>query len=214
MYQSVLSHFDKFPEAWNQLVPIVPVVDNLRRIVADMLTQSQLQAEHETVGYTKRKDVHVYEILDHAYRLSLKLRAYAKVHSDHVLLQAVNYSQTALKEGAGQLVLQRCQRIAQHARTHLAELATYNVTEADVATLEQLLATAEPMAPAAHVIAGARKAATKSIPELIGHARQQLNLLDDLIEGMVADTVFVDTYFNVRQVVDRTARGTQEKTQQ
>ena len=79
MYQAVLSHLDKFPAVWNQLAPITPIVESLRKTVAEMLAQSQLQAQYNPAGYTKRKDAHMFEILEHAFQLSLKLRSYAKV---------------------------------------------------------------------------------------------------------------------------------------
>jgi hypothetical protein len=213
MYQSVLSHLDQFPAVWNQLAPITPVVDNLRKTVADLLAQSQLQEQNNTAGHTKNKDAHLYKLVEQAYQLSLKLRAYAKVNSDNVLLQDVNYSYSALESGAEQLVLQRCQRIAQHARNKLADLAAYQVTEADVTTLEQLLHDAPSLTPARNVVAGARKTATDSIPELVTQARHQLDVLDDLVEGMIMEHAFVSTYFNLRQVYDRVGRSAQVKEQ-
>lgn len=211
MFQAVLSHLDKFPATWNQLAPITPVVDNLRKAVTGILSQSQLQATHETKGYTKKKDAHMIQLVEHAFQLSLKLRSYAKVNNNHVLLQAVKHSFTTLESGAGPLVLQRCQRIAQHVREHLSELAAYQVTEEGVTALEQLLITTEPMTPARNVILGARKTATDSIPQLIRQARQELDVLDDLVEAMVNDAVFVSTYFNVRQVNERVGRSTKVK---
>lgn len=213
MYQSVLSHLDQFPATWNQLAPVTPIVDNLRKTVTDLLTQSQLQEQNQTAGHTKNKDAHFYKMLEHAYQLSLKIRAYAKLTQNNVLLHDVNYSYSAMEAGAEQLVLQRCERIAQHARAKLSELTAYQVTEADVATLEQLLKEAQPLTSARNVIAGARKTATSSIPELIAFARQQLDVLDDLVEGLITDQTFTSTYFNLRQVYDRVGRSAQAKTQ-
>src|ERR1044072_7428937 len=207
MYQAVLSHLDKFPAVWNQLAPITPIVESLRKTVAEMLAQSQLQAQYNPAGYTKRKDAHMFEILEHAFQLSLKLRSYAKVSKDHVLQEAVDLPYTTLARGAQQLVLQRCQRIAQHARDHLPELVAYQVTEKEVARLKQLLSTPEPMTPARNVILGSRKTATGNIPELVTQARKALDTLDDLVEGMIDDVTFVSTYFNVRQVNERVGRS-------
>lgn len=214
MYQAVLAHLDKFPATWNQFTPLTSAVERLRKAVTDILNQSQIQARHDTQGYTKRKDAHKAQVVDQAFQLSLKLRSYARVNNDHVLLQAVSYSFTALGSGAGQLVMQRCQRIAQHARDHLTELAAYQVTEEEVASLEQLLTTTEPMTPEKNVILGARKTATDSIPELIGECRKQLNTVDDLVEAIVTDPAFVSTYFNVRQVIDRAGRSAKVKEEQ
>jgi len=66
------------------------------------------------------------------------------------------------------------------------------------------------MTPARNVIAGARKTATSSIPGLIDQAREQLNMLDDMIEAMVSDAAFVSTYFNLRPVyghVEKSAKA-------
>ncbi|WP_298738009.1 hypothetical protein [uncultured Chitinophaga sp.] len=216
MYQAVLSHLDKFPGTWNQLTPVTPIVDNLRTIVAEMLTQSQLQAQCNPTGYTKRKDAHMFEIVERAFQLSLKLRSYAKFNNDHVLMAAVDLAYSTLARGPQQLVFQRCQRIAQHARDHLSELAAYQVTEEEVTMLEAQLNTTEPMTPARNVILGARKTATGSIPALVTRARKALDALDDLVEGMIDDAMFVSTYFNVRQVYDRVGRsaGSKEKVEE
>jgi len=207
MYQSVLSHLDKFPAAWNQFAPIRPVVERLRKITANMLTQSQLQAQLVTMGYTKRKDAHMSQLLEQTYELSLKLRVYAKVNKDLVLLHAVAFSYSEVQKGAGQLLLQRSRRLVQHARDHLAELAAYQVTEKEIAALEQLLTITESMTPARNVIAGARKTATSSIPGLIDQAREQLNMLDDMIEAMLSDAAFVSTYFNLRPVYEHVEKS-------
>lgn len=206
MYQAVLSHFDGFPAVWDQLAPIPPIVENLRKVVAEILTQSQLQAQYKTVGYTKRKAAHMFQIAELAFQLCLKLRPYARTINDHVLLEAVNYSHSMLGRGPGPLVLQRCQRIAQYARDLLPELATYRVSGEDIVALEQQLATTEPMTPDRDVVRSSRKTATGSIPELIRQARQQLVILDDLTKGMVDDAVFVSTYFNVRRINGRVGR--------
>lgn len=76
------------------------------------------------------------QVVEQAFQLSLKLRSYAKVTNDHVLLQAVEHSFTTLGSGAGQLVMQRCQRIAQHARDYLTELALYQVTEEEALSIK------------------------------------------------------------------------------
>lgn len=206
MYQSILSHFDKFPAAWNQSAPINPVIKHLRNIVANMLIQSNLQAQLVTMGYTKRKDAHMLQLLDQAYELSLKLRSYAKVNKDLVLLHAVAFSYSEVQKGAGHLLLQRSRRLIQLARDHLAALSPYQVTAGGIAALEQLLAITEPMTPARNVIAGARKTATRTIPRLIDQAREQLSMLDDLVEAMVSDATFVRTYFNLRQVYERAGK--------
>jgi len=214
MYQSVLSHLDQFPDTWNQLAPMTPIVENLRKTVTDLLAQSQLQEQNNTSGHTKNKDAHFFKMLEQAYQLSLKIRVHAKLTQDNVLLHDVNYSFSTLESGAEQLVLQRCERIASHAREKLNDLSVYQVTEQDVTQLEQLIAEVQPLASARNVIAGIRKTATGNISELITHARQQLDVLDDLVEGLIQDTTFTTTYFNLRHVYDRVGRSAQLKTEE
>lgn len=211
MYQAVLSHLDKFSAVWNQLAPFTPVVESLKKTVAEMLAQSQLQAQYNPAGYTKRKDAYMLKIVEHAFQLSLKLRSYAKVSKNHVLQQAVDLSYSTLSRSPQQLVLQRCQRIAQHARDHLPELVVYQVIEEEVTMQEQLLKKTEQMTAARNVIMGSRKTATGNIPELVAQARKALDTLDDLVEGMIDDVTFVSTYFNVRQVNERVGRSAMDK---
>ncbi|WP_295129033.1 hypothetical protein, partial [uncultured Chitinophaga sp.] len=60
-------------------------------------------------------------------------------------------------------------------------------------------------------IAGStRKSATDNIADLISQMREQLDLLDDMLEAFVTDQEFLSVYSNLRKIVDRTGRGGQQ----
>ncbi|PSL47419.1 hypothetical protein CLV51_102266 [Chitinophaga niastensis] len=207
MYQAVLTHLDKFPTTWQQLEPVIPIVDSFRINVNALLLQSQLQEQNNTVGHTLNKDQHLNKLREAVYQLSLKLRAYAKTAKNNVMLQDVNFPYSTLENTTEQLMLQRCTRIIQHAKETLPALKGYSVTEQDITDIEKLVADAHPLSAQRNVIAGTRKTATDTIPEIIQAAREQLDVLDDLMECLVTDDTFSETYFNLRRINDRVGRG-------
>ncbi|MCW3467753.1 hypothetical protein [Chitinophaga nivalis] len=207
MFQAVLSHLDQFPATWQPIAPAVPLIAGFRTNVAELLTQSQLQEQHNTVGHTQNKDQHFDKLRDAMHQLSLKARAYAKSDSLYVMLQDVDFPYSALENTSEQLLLQRGARIAQHTRQALPSLEPYQVTEAEITALEKLIAEAAPLAPQRNVIAGSRKTATSTIPEIINAAKEKLDILDDLVEGLVTDVTFAETYFNLRRINDTPGRN-------
>ncbi|WP_143307726.1 hypothetical protein [Chitinophaga vietnamensis] len=207
MFQAVLAHMDNFPQSWNKLPPVTPLVEGLRSDINKLHTQLKQQEANSTVGHTLNKDLHFDKLRERIYQLSLKLRAFAKLRQDNVLLVEVNYSPSQLDSMSTAVLLQRCYTIVELANTYLPDLTNFNIAGQDIADITALIKAAEPMPSQRDVIAGTRKMVTSTIPELFVHAKAQLDILDDLVEGLVTDSTFTETYFNLRRVNDRVGRG-------
>lgn len=140
---------------------------------------------------------------DIAYALLLKIRSYAKIANNKSLLYAINYSESEMRRGPESLIINRCQTIHNKGKEHLADLSDFLVTEENLTQLQHVINTVKPLSAQRDVIASERVTATANIPLLIEGARTELDKLDDLVEGLIADKNFVDTYRQVRQIIDR-----------
>jgi hypothetical protein len=172
--------------------------------------QSLTQAERITVGYTQDKDGQMQNMCDLTYALLLKIRSYAKITNNKPLLYAINYSESEIRRGAEVQIINRCQTIHNKGQEYLADLADFLVSQENLTELQRAIDTVKPLSAQRDVIASERVTATANIPLLIDGARTELDKLDDLIEGLVADKNFKQTYKQVRQIIDRGGNGENE----
>jgi hypothetical protein len=128
------------------------------------------------------------------------------VKGDEVLLESVRYKKSAFELMPAQSLLQVSQIVINHARTNLADLGDYGVTEAGIANLEGIHSQIMRLISLRDTAGGTKKAATDSIPEMLTQMRDKLDLLDDLIESLVEDDEFVNVYYNMRKIIDRGGR--------
>lgn len=203
MYKAVLAHLDSRPSLWNTSAPLTKVVFALRTFVMALQQQSLTQAERSTVGYTQDKEGHMQYMCDLAYGLLLKIRSYAKINNNKALLYAINYSESEIRRGPETQIINRCQTIHNKCQENLADLTDFLVTKEELTALQDSIETVKPLSAQRDAIASERVTATANISVLIDGARAELDKLDDLIEGLIKDKNFVNTYRQSRQIIDR-----------
>jgi hypothetical protein len=132
--------------------------------------------------------------------LVLKLRGYAKVNKDNVLLVAVNYSESDLRTGPEQDLVTRCRLILARGREYQPKLTDYQVTKSTLSALQTAIDTFAPLSSQRDAVSKERTTATANIAALLDELRQRLDTLDDLIPGLVNNADFVATYKQSRLV--------------
>lgn len=210
MCKAVLAHLDSKPVVWNVFSPIVNVVHTFRSLVHDLHQQNMTQAERSTVGYTKDRNGQLQAMCDLAYNILLKIRSYARISNNQVLLHAIDYSESHLRRGRETEVINRCQLVHDKGQEYLTSLSDYMVTPQMLTQLQSAIHTFSPLSAKRDIILGERVTATANIPSLIENVRKELLTLDDLIAGLVTDKNFVTTYWQVRQIIDRGGRSENE----
>ncbi|WP_295121020.1 hypothetical protein [uncultured Chitinophaga sp.] len=186
---------------------MVKAVTELRDIIKDITSQSQKQEENSTPGYTRSKDNELEKLQDGTRLLAAQLRASGKLNKDEVRLQSVRCTDSAFELMATQSLLQVSQIIIGHARTKLADFGDFGVTEANILNLESIRAEATRLISQRNVAGGTRKSATDTLPELLTQMRDQLELVDDLIDSLIKDIEFTNVYHNMRKIIDRGGRS-------
>lgn len=210
MCKAVLAHLDSKPGVWNVFSPLASVVHNFRTLVHNLHQQNMTQAERSTVGYTKDRNGQLHAMCDLAFNILLKIRSYARISNNQVLLHAIDYSESHLRRGRETEVINRCQLIHDKGQEYLAALGDYMITPQMLTQLQSAIDTFSPLSAKRDIILGERVTATANIPALIESVRKELMTLDDLIAGLVTDRDFVTTYVQVRQIIDRGGRGENE----
>jgi len=203
MYKAVLAHLDSRPSLWNTSAPLTKVIFSLRTFVVTLHQQSLTQAERITVGYTQDKDGQMQNMCDLAYSLLLKIRSYAKINNNKALLYAINYSESEIRRGPEIQIINRCQTIHNKGEEYMADLTDFLVTDQQLTELQKAINGVKPLSAQRDAIASERATVTANISLLIEGARAEIDKLDDLIEGLILDKNFINTYRQARQIIDR-----------
>jgi hypothetical protein len=196
MFRTVVALLESKPTEWSTLTPVVDVVNATKNILSQVDQTLKNQVEHNPVGYTQEKEMRMEVMLKYAFKLSSKLRAFAKGSNNQILLAAVDYSVTSLERGSETEVIKRCQNIANKAIEFLPLLTEYRVTQTEIDQLNTSIAEVEPIA--------SKRDDVLSVD----------NELDDMIDGMIDNDELVESYFNARKINDHSASGATSKEAQ
>ncbi|MDR0732440.1 MAG: hypothetical protein LBF08_00035 [Dysgonamonadaceae bacterium] len=212
MANAVLEHFDENVSAWTGISVVSAGVTALKGTVANITAAATKQEESNPVGYTAAKE-DARDGLEHfVYQTALRLRVYAKITNNDVLLETVHFSRSALDHLRINDLLTRSRVILDACVANLSHLGDYQVTQDTVDDLQQRIDQTAQLYAQRDTVVDQRMEATAHLQKLFAQARKQLKTLDDLVEGYVEDDAFVATYFNARRIHD--LRGRKMKPEQ
>lgn len=207
MGQAVLAQLDQFPTVWNTQVIIPAVVEDLRTTITELQAVSKKQEENHTPGFTRTKDNEMEKLIDATQVLTSKLRAFGKINRDELVLESSRHSYSSLEGMPVPMLLQTSKIAIEQARNKLPQLTNFGITEESIVSVEAIHAEVTKLINQRDIAGGTRKSATDTLPELFTQMRDKLDLLDDLIDGMIEDEAFTKVYYNLRRVNDRGGRG-------
>jgi len=212
MFQAVLQYLNDNNTEWNANTLIAASVQNLRSSVEAIQQQAAAQQGSNTKGYTAKKEQDIENVVDLCYKLALRVKNYAVSINDPVLKQAVDWSRRELETGKEMDIENRCLTIINKAGSVAATAPVeYKITPEMVEQARAAAAAITPGRAERDVVSGTRSSTTTQLNDLFTTARNQLNIIDDLIEGDADDdsAAFVRDYFIMRRTVDR--RGSRSK---
>lgn len=200
MANQVVLHVDSQPALWNGSAPIAGVINEIRAFVTALSQQGLTQSQRQTTGYTQNKEAQKDVMCKLALNLVFKLRGYAKVNKDNVLLQAVDYSESDLRRNPEMDVVNRCQTIHDKGREYLKKAAEYQLTSESLKAFQTAIDTFRPLTTQRDQISNSRTTITANIATILEQLRERLDMLDDLVNGLITDADFVATYRKSRTV--------------
>jgi hypothetical protein len=198
MFRSIIAFMEKWPDVWNTHIPVVPIVNNVKSVIAGMELHMRNEMEKDRSGDRQEKSVRFDVLLRLTYKLLTKLRAFARASQNSTLFSAVDYSPSSLESGSDVEMISRCRMILTKGREYFTQTADYDITFAELNAIAKALDDAAPFATQGNSMDNDRRAASTGIRELIRKGQEQLTILDDLIGGMVSDKEFITAYYHVR----------------
>ncbi|MDR0733537.1 MAG: hypothetical protein LBF08_05715 [Dysgonamonadaceae bacterium] len=210
MLKAVLMHFDGNVSAWTGISVVSAGVTALKVTITDIIATATKQSENNPVGYTAAKE-HAREKLEHlVYQTALRVRSYANMAGDEVLLETMHFSRSFLDDLGINNFLTRSRVVVDACVANLSKLGDYQITQETVADLQQRIDQTAQLYAQRDTVVDQRMEATARLKKLFAQARKQLKVLDDLVEAYIEDDAFVATYFNARRIHDVHGRKNQE----
>lgn len=202
MYNTVIAQMDRTPAMWQENTLITYEISAFKNLVQTIANEGFKQTEKNPKGFTQDKDAQLEIMCGLTYQMLIKIRPYARKTKNNVLLQAVDHSMSDLKSGTTEATINRCQLVHDKGIEFLAALSPYQVTTEGLTELKAAIEKFKPMIAQRNNIGDERAAATQNLPNLFAQAREHLQSLDDLVESMIADQDFINTYFQARRITN------------
>ena len=153
-------------------------------------------------GLTDLKDNTFDRLLSATYKLMKKMSAYAKKNNKLTLLPSVGISYSALSRGPEPEAVNRCAGIADKAMENLENMSTYKVTGADIENIRQLVNDYRQQSSERTTVSKDKSEKGAEIDGRIKHLRSNLDIMDDLVKGLIDDREFINRYKSWRSIID------------
>jgi hypothetical protein len=153
-------------------------------------------------GHTAAKNNTFDSFVAKTYKLSKKISAYVKTKGLLSLLPMVDLSLSALSRGPEKEVVNRCRAIAEIARTNMTGLATFKVTTDEVELINTLISDYQSHIDNRSTTNISKSSSRDDVAVHISNLRTKLDLLDDLVEGLMDDDAFIRSYKSARAIDD------------
>jgi uncharacterized coiled-coil protein SlyX len=206
MLNAVLAHFDNNTPLWTGIGTVATCVGKLKNTVANITVAATSQGENNPVGHTAAKEQARDGLENLLYLTALRVRSYAGIAGDEVLLEQMRFSRSELDILGINDLLTRSRMALDACTANLSALTEYQVDQNTINNLQQLIDQTAQLYAQRDTVIDRRMEATARLQELFAQARKQLKTLDDLVEAYVEDDAFVATYFNARRIHDLKGR--------
>lgn len=211
MFKTVAAYLDDNTAVWSAIAPLQALVTELKSNIGAIDSSAQKQDTPTGAGDDKAA---AREALDDVLFLMCEaLGALGHGSNDHDLIAVTSVARTTVQRFGEEAVSNRATQVLAEAKARKTELATLNVTQANIDELESALADFNAAKARPRTATANRSAQTQSLPNLI---RETSSLLRNQIDRMVsllrrANPDFVAGYESARVIVDRAATHAKPK---
>jgi len=165
MFKAVLSFLKLNISAWGNSTVMAELISKLEALIGE-IESIRLITDSDLTGITAEKLVEQEDLIDKAYELSSILYAMASRSENKVLQGKVDFTETELQKTRGGELISTCVAIASLVSENLATLVPYEVTQADVSVLEEMISSYSENLPTHRVSVSERKAANDRLKEV------------------------------------------------
>ncbi len=205
MFKALASYMDDNASVWNAMAPLQTAVTQFKTKIADI--DATAQKQETPTGATQDKASARNTLEDVLFLTCEALGVLAHTQSDHDLAALTDVTRTSLDRMGEEELSNRAAGVVTAANSRKTELATLQVTQANLDELSQALENFNAAKSGPRNATAARVAQTESLPNLIREAsttlQNQIDRLVNLFSRTNAD--FVSGYRAARVIVDRAA---------
>lgn len=194
----LLSDYDALVNPFNV---IIEQTQKIKDLLDEVELHKEGQEESDTTAQTRTKNELLAELVERTSKVALKARGLAKFTGDNELLNRVDFSRHDIAVKSDQYTLDTVQSILKAVEKKQATLIeSYNLAEGEIAAIEAIAKRVDALLNERRVSASGGKASTANLSEAISELRRAWNVMDDLIEGIIDDEDFVETYNISRRI--------------
>jgi len=202
MVHSVLDTIKKNQSIWTAESAIVKEVHAIDRdynlILGNLNLNYRLDSgiRHDTLN----DDLN--SIIRATIKLCRRMYLYARHHNDEIIMKLVDHSESTLTNGSERLVIRRCQRILSRAEWMHYYLKPYKVSTIQLKKLHELIDGYGQYHGDQSIIEIRNLAQKSNVSHQITELKERLNILDELIKGLITDSKFISEYQNSKIIID------------
>jgi len=205
MFTTTEDYLDRHNAVWNSMVPMVTAVQSLKDKILAIHAAAQLQEGPSGAADSKAAARDALESV--TFLACEALGVLAHQANDHDLRALTNVTPTFLDKVPADELINRATLVLERANARKTELATLQVTQANLDELTQAIDTFSSLKNQPRSASVERSVHTQSLESLI---REANGILRDEIDRLVnlfkrSNPEFVAGYQNARVIVDRAA---------
>jgi hypothetical protein len=205
MFKTVIAYMDENSSVWNAMAPMQAAVTQFKSKVGDI--DATAQKQETPTGATRDKATTRNALEDVLFLACEALGALAHTSGDNDLAALTDVTRTSLDRMGEEELSNRAAAVSTAANAHKTELATVQVTQANLDELSQAIDDFNAAKAGPRNATATRAAQTQSLPNLIREAstilRNQIDRMANLFGRSNAE--FVSGYRSARVIVDRAA---------
>lgn len=202
MTGGALDFLNKERTLWEKETELAEVVTDVEADYLTVLTTSTHIVGLKTQGITTLKNITFDLIMARTLKICKRMSGYAKKKGHQDLLPLVNHSDSSLRKGTEKEAITRCKAILDAAMANLTNLVNFKVKEADIAPIRQYITSYEGYVNSRTSTTSERTVSGEELMAIISRIRKNLDILDDLVEGLIDDEGFIARYKASRRIVD------------
>jgi len=202
MVHSVLDTIKKNQSIWTAesaiVKEVIAIEHDYNLILGNLNLDSRLDSG---IRYDTLND-DLNSIVRATIKLCRRMYLYARHHNDEIIMKLVDHSESTLTNGSERVVIRRCHRILSRAEWMLYYLKPYKVSAIQLKKLHELIDDYGQHHGDQSKTEIRNFAHKPNVSHQITELKERLNILDELIDGLITNSKFISEYRNSKIIID------------
>jgi hypothetical protein len=200
MIEELIRELDNHEKVWNSYSVIIKQIHKIKRINALVQKNISKQISSGIEAYSRQKNLILSELVLKVNKIALKVKGYAKINQNNSLLKDVDIPKEKIIEEKDEDIIHICENILNHAASiqgHLIE--DFNMSEELIIGASANLMQVKQMINIKDSLNMTDALLSESMKEIMTELKVAIDVLDDLIYGIIEDDKIITIYRNIRK---------------